>query len=157
MKKVKDIMTANPVCCSPQTPLQEVARRMVEQDCGCIPVVEAHSPPRPVGVVTDRDITVRAVAEGRNPTVLNASHVMTSPVVTVTPEMSVDECCKVMEDNLVRRVVVVDEQGSCCGIVAQADVALNTSRHKAAEVVRQVSEPTDIASVPAAAQHPPVQ
>jgi CBS domain-containing protein len=152
MKKVQDIMTAQPACCSPDTSLQEVARLMVEHDCGCIPVVETRSPPTPVGVVTDRDVCCRTVASGRDPLHMTAGEVMTSPAVTVTPDMSVDDCCQVMEDNLIRRVVVVDEQGSCCGIVAQADLAQHTAKQKTGEVVRKVSEPTEIASRPAAGQ-----
>lgn len=150
MKRVKNIMTANPACCSPDTPLAEVARLMVDHNCGCIPVVETHSASTPVGVVTDRDICCRSVAEGQNPVNMVARQVMTSPAVTVMPETSVDDCCQVMEDNLIRRVVVVDEQGECCGIVAQADVARHAAKSKTAEVVREVSEPTPIASRPAA-------
>lgn len=140
--QVRDIMTSNPACCTPDTPLTEVARKMVEHDCGEIPVVEDAATRRPVGVVTDRDITCRTVAEGRNPLDLTAKDCMSTPVVTVTPATSVDECCRTMEENQVRRVPVVDESGGCCGMVSQADIAREGSEAKAAAVVKDVSRPT---------------
>jgi len=142
--QTKDIMTESPACCGPDTPLPEVARMMVEHDCGEIPVVDVGK--KPVGVVTDRDITCRTVAEGKNPLELTAKDCMSSPVVTVTPETSVDDCCKTMEDNQVRRVPVVDESGACCGMVSQADVAQRGSKDDTADVVRDVSRPTETSS-----------
>lgn len=143
--QVSDIMTENPSCCTPDTKLQEVAQMMEENDCGCIPVVEGDTR-KPVGVVTDRDIVTRAVAQGKNPVEMTASDCMSSPVVTVTPETSVDDCCRVMEENQVRRVPVVDANGGCCGMVAQADVATKAGKQEAGGVVREVSEATNAAS-----------
>lgn len=119
-------------------PLRDVARLMVDFDCGEIPVVDRQAK-RPIGVVTDRDITCRAVANGRNPLDLSAKDCMTSPVVTVTPDTSVEECCRTMEEHQIRRVPVIDEAGSCCGIVSQADLALRTDAEHTAEVVKEVS------------------
>src|SRR5213592_4067100 len=116
-------MTRNPACCTADTNLQEVAMLMVEHDCGETPVVDSKKSMKLIGVITDRDITIRTVAEGKNPLEMTAGDCMSTPCATVTQEMSVDECCKVMEENKVRRVPVVDEKGSCCGIVAQADIA----------------------------------
>jgi CBS domain-containing protein len=137
--QVKDIMTREPACCMPDTNLQEVARLMVERNCGEIPVVENRQSMKPVGVVTDRDICCRTVAEGKNPLEMTAGDCMSGPCVTVTPEMSVEDCCRVMEENKIRRVPVVDENGACCGIVAQADIAQRASERETAEVVREVS------------------
>ena len=136
---VGEVMTKDPACCSPETSLQEVAQMMVDNDCGCIPVVNSGSN-EPVGTVTDRDIACRVVAEGKNPLDLTASDVMTSDVVSIRPDASLDECCKVMEDHQIRRVLVVDDQGCCCGIVAQADIAANASASDTAEVVQEVSK-----------------
>jgi CBS domain-containing protein len=144
--EVKDIMTPDPACCTPDTTLQRVAELMVENDCGEIPVVENAASMRPVGVVTDRDITCRAVAKGLNPLTLTASDCMTTPAVTVTPDTSLDECCRVLEEHQIRRVPVVDENGSCCGIVALADIAKHAKKRETAEVVREVSEPSSSAS-----------
>jgi CBS domain-containing protein len=144
--QVKDIMTRDLACCTPDTNLQEVARLMVDCDCGEIPVVENRQRMRPVGVVTDRDICVRTVAEGKNPLQMTAGDCMSSPCVTVTPEMSVEECSRVMKENKIRRVPVVDGSGACRGIVAQADIAQHATKQETAEVVREVSQATRSAS-----------
>lgn len=137
--RVRDIMSRNVACCTPETSLPEVARMMVDNDCGEIPVVSLTG--NPIGVVTDRDITCRVVAEGKNPLLMEAGDCMTTPCVTVTPETSLDECCEVLESNQIRRVPVVDEMGACCGIVSQADIARNASKSETAKVVKKVSEP----------------
>lgn len=102
--KVQEIMSTNPVCCSPTSTIQEPAR-MTDCDCGEIPVVDAQR--EPVGVVTDRDIACRAVASGKGPNT-PVQHVMSSPAITVSTDTSVDECCKVMESKQIRRVPVVE-------------------------------------------------
>ena len=137
---VKDIMTKEPACCMPETTLQEAAKMMVDNDCGCIPVIENNGNKKPVGMITDRDITIRTVADGKNPLEMTVADVMSKNVVTVTSDSSVEDCCNLMEKNQVRRVAVVDENGGCCGIVAQADVAINAQGDKTAEVVQEVSK-----------------
>lgn len=138
--KVQEVMTKNPACCTPAASLQEVAQMMVDHDCGSIPVVENDNTRVPFGVVTDRDICCRIVAKGLNPLDLTASDAMTSNVVTVTPEMSLEECCNIMEERQIRRVLVVDETGGCCGVIAQADIAAHASNETTAEVVQEVSK-----------------
>ncbi len=138
--QVKDIMTADPACCTADTSLQEVAQMMVDHDCGCIPIVENKDSKVPVGVITDRDIATRVVAKGKNPLDLTAGDAMTASVVSVTPETSLEECCNLMETEQIRRVTVVDSNGGCCGIIAQADIANNASERKTAEVVQEVSK-----------------
>jgi CBS domain-containing protein len=137
---VKEVMTGEPTCCTPDTGLQEVAQMMVECDCGCIPVVDNYDSKMPVGMITDRDITCRAVAQGKNPLDLTAGDAMTASVFSVTPETSLEDCMNLMEKSQVRRIAVVDEKGAVCGIVAQADVALSASKKDTAEVVQQVSQ-----------------
>jgi CBS domain-containing protein len=144
--RVKDIMTADPACCISETGLQEVAQMMVVHDCGEIPVVEDKETKLPIGVITDRDIVCRTIARGINPLDLTVADCMTKPCVTVTPDMTIEECSRIMEENKIRRVPVVDASGSCCGIVALADIALHAKRSVAAEVVKEVSEPTSAAS-----------
>jgi len=143
---VKDMMTRDPVCCTGDTPLPDVARMMVDKDCGEIPVLENKYSKVPIGVVTDRDIVCRAVANGLNPLELTAVDCMSKPIVTVTPEMSLEEACRIMEEKLIRRIPVVDDTGACVGILAVADVALNTGKNVAGHIVREVSEPTNSAS-----------
>ena len=116
--QVKDFMTPDPACCTPDTALQRVAEMMVEHDCGEIPVVENVASMRPIGVITDRYITCRTVAKGLNPLTLTVADCMTTPCVTVTPDTSLAECCRILEENQIRRAPVVDASGACCGIVA---------------------------------------
>jgi CBS domain-containing protein len=136
---IKDIMTENPACCTPDTQLQEVAKLMVDCDCGCIPVVDSEDSKMPIGMITDRDITCRVVAQGKNPLDLTAGDAMTSTVVSVTPNTKLEDCMKLMEESQIRRIAVVDEKGMVCGIVAQADVANNAGARQTAEVVQEVS------------------
>lgn len=144
--EVRDVMTTDPACCTSETGLQEVAQMMVDHDCGEIPVVESKGTKRPIGVITDRDIVCRAIARGLNPLDLTAADCMTKPCVTVTPDMSLEECGRILEENKIRRVPVVDGDDSCCGIVAVADIALYAKINVAAEVVKEVSEPTAASS-----------
>ena len=138
--KVKDVMSRNASCCGRDTPLQDVAAMMVDCDCGEIPVADARG--HLLGVVTDRDITCRAVAQGRNPLQMIAADVMTSPAITVEADATVKDCCDVLERNQIRRVPVVDAAGACIGIVSLADIAREASGRKTAEVVKEVSKPS---------------
>ena len=140
--RVKELMSPDPACCTRDTNLQEVARLMCDYDCGEIPVVDDRKSLRIVGVVTDRDITCRAVAKGVNPLEMTAESCMSSPVVTVTPDTSIDECCRLMEEHQIRRMPVVDPELRCLGIVSQADVALSAGPMKTAEVLAEVSKPS---------------
>ena len=139
--KIKEAMTSDPACCTPDAPLREVAGMFVDHDCGAIPVVNDLVDREPIGIVTDRDIACRAIAKGKNALDLTARDCMTSPCVTISEGETLDACCELMEEKRVRRVIVVDGRGRCCGIVSQADVARHASKGKAGEVVREVSEP----------------
>jgi|SRR3954447_10225939 len=136
----KELMTANPACCTATTSLQDAARMMAKHDCGEIPVIERQDARRIIGVVTDRDIVVRGVAEG-NCATMNVGAVMSSPAVTVNERDNLDEVVRVMETNRIRRVPVVDQKGECCGIIAQADIARTGSRKETGDLVREVSAP----------------
>jgi len=140
--RVKDVMTPDPAICTPDSTLQRIAEMMVEHDCGEIPVVADIASMIPIGVVTDRDITCRTIAKGLNPLTMTVAECMSQPCITVHPDMSLDECCRIMEDNKIRRVPVVDASGACCGIVALADIAKHAAKREAGEVVKEVSEPT---------------
>lgn len=138
--QVRDIMTENPACCAPETSLEDVARMMADKDCGEIPVLDERG--RPLGVVTDRDIACRAVARGKDPGSTAARDVMTGSVITTTPDASLEDCLARMEQNQIRRVPVVDENGVCRGMISQADIARTAPEHETAELVRDVSQPT---------------
>ncbi|HOA74651.1 MAG TPA: CBS domain-containing protein [Phycisphaerae bacterium] len=140
-------MTRDPACCEPDSTVQQAAQLMVDCDCGEIPVIESEQTRRIVGVITDRDIACRVVAQGRDPRGTKVREVMSSPVVTVTPETTVEECCRIMEQNQVRRVPVIDQSNRCCGIISQADIAQTADEHETAEVVKDVSRRTESASM----------
>jgi predicted transcriptional regulator len=113
---------------------------MEENDCGLIPVVESLTSKKPIGTVTDRDIALRAVARGGDGS-LRASDIMTTGIATVRPETSIEQCFDVMEDNEIRRVLVVDDDGKLCGIVAQADIVqADTNPMRTNKVIREISE-----------------
>ena len=145
--QLQDLMTAQPAFCTPDTPLQQVAAMMIEFDCGCIPVLENAETLRPLGVVTDRDICCRTVAVNMNPLEMTAIEVMSGPALTLSLEHSLEDCQRVMEKYQVRRLVILDEEGRCTGIVAQADLALDAPQEVTAEVVRTISQPAHAAVV----------
>lgn len=137
--QVKDIMTFDPACCTPDASLMEVARLMLDYDCGEIPVIENEDTRIPVGVVTDRDIVCRTLAVELDPTGMGAGDIMSVPVVTVTPETGFEECKRVLEEKQIRRLPVVDKNGAICGIVALADIIKYATKDDAGEVLQEVS------------------
>jgi len=139
--RARDVMTPQPRCCTPDTSLEEVARMMVDYDCGAIPVVDDLVSMRPVGMITDRDIVTCEVAFGRNPIERDVRDCMTAPPITISEHASLDDCVRTLELGQIRRLIVVDGDGRCCGIVAQADVASHASKRLAGELLRRVSEP----------------
>ena len=144
--KVSDIMTPSPATCHADTTLKEVARLMLQCDCGAIPVVHPGTN-EPVGIITDRDITIRTIAEGRNPIELKTSDCMTSPVESISCEASLDECTDKMEASQVRRMIVVDQDNRICGIIAQADIAMYAPTEETAELVQDVSAPAPMPTI----------
>lgn len=139
--RVTEIMTADPVCCTPEMPLSAVARLMADNDCGEIPVVDQPENRILLGVVTDRDIVCRAIAKSKDPEETSAGDVMSAPAVSVDQGADLDECCEKMERHQIRRMPVVDGAGKILGIVAQADIALKTSAQETGRIVRDISQP----------------
>lgn len=137
--KVNEIMTKTPACCLPETSLREVAHLMVQNDCGAIPVVENFETNKPLGIVTDRDITISTLPDGKNALEMSAAEIMTYPVVSIKHDAELDECCNTMEHHKLRRMIVVDDAGCCCGIVAQADIARSAPMNATAALVQDVS------------------
>lgn len=139
--RIRDLMTKDPVTCGPDTELVVAARLMADSDIGAIPVVENEHSRRPVGVITDRDITTRVVARGDNPRDRRVRDAMTPQTVTVTADASVDDASQEMARRQLRRLVVVDENGAVMGVVAQADLALHAPAQQTGQVVKEISEP----------------
>ena len=137
-KLARDFMTSDPACCRPHTTLDQVAKMMVQYNCGEIPVLDSID--RPIGVVTDRDIVCRLVAEGKNPMAYPAESCMSESVVCVRARASIREVIETMERHQIRRVPVVDDEGCCVGIISQADVASAARPGQVGELVREVSD-----------------
>jgi CBS domain-containing protein len=135
--RARDVMTPDPACCSPHATLDEVARLMLQYNCGEIPVIAASD--EVVGVITDRDIVCRVVAQGKNPQGHTADSCMTPRVVTAFIDDSIDDVVAAMEKHQIRRVPVLDESGRCAGIIAQADVARQATANTVAELLRRLS------------------
>ncbi len=144
--KVEEIMTENPVYATLNESLHDVAQKMNEYDCGSLPVIENKENKKPIGVITDRDITIRTIAHNQNPMHKIAGEVMTENVITVTPQTSVKDCCNRMENNQIRRIIVVDDTGELTGIVAQADIARKAPSVETVELVRDISEPSQMSA-----------
>jgi CBS domain-containing protein len=141
--RVGDIMTPDPACCTAGSTAQEAAQLMKEYDCGSIPVVETRESKRLVGTVTDRDLAVRGLAEGRGPDTL-VRELMTEAPITTAPEDEVEVVREVMVARRVRRVPVVDGNGKVVGIVAQADIAREdgaASDQEVGRIVEAISDP----------------
>ena len=136
---IKDVMTANPTCCKPTDKLDSVAKLMLDHDCGEIPVCDGT---KLVGVITDRDITCRAVAVGKTPMAVPASDVMTRDVHTIAQDDKLEDALELMEKKLVRRLPVVDDNGRIVGIVSQADLVAKAPTLKVARAMKSVSQKT---------------
>lgn len=141
--RVKQIMTPDPATCTPESTAREAAALMRDHDCGSIPVVEGGK--RLIGTVTDRDLAVRGLAEGKGPEA-RVRDLMTPDPATCLPEDEVENVRQVMVQALVRRVPVVDEDGLLVGIVAQADIAREegaATDREVGRIVEAISEPRD--------------
>jgi CBS domain-containing protein len=144
--KAREIMTANPACITPDATAQEAARLMAECDCGVIPVVEDTQSKHLVGVVTDRDLALRGLAQGMGADARVRDLMTTNPNCCGLDD-DVKDVERTMADRQVRRVPVVDEQGRCQGMIAQADLARAAERRRGvsdkevARVVEKISEP----------------
>jgi len=137
MSNVSDIMSTDVHSIEPQETLREAAKRMQALDVGALPVCSGR---QLLGMVTDRDITVRGVAEGLHPDQACVSDVMSSSIEFCTAEQDTQEVMRLMGNKQVRRLPVVDEHGKLVGIVSLADLALRQPGH-IDETVRQISEP----------------
>ena len=140
--KAQEIMARNPRCVTPRTSVQEAARLMKSEDVGALPVVESDNSQKLVGIITDRDIALRVVAEGRDAAGVVVSDVMSKGATTAKASDNVDDVMKVMGREQVRRIPIVDDRDQLVGIVSQADVVLKAkSDSKSEHTVEKISEP----------------
>ncbi len=141
--QIRDIMTKDPVCVTPGTTVRDAAKLMQREDTGIIPVVESEGTKKLVGVVTDRDIAIRVVAEGRDGETRVNDVMSSSRLATLRPDADVDDVMDTMADQQVRRVPIVDDRGILVGIVAQADIVRKArDDSKAERTVEKISEPS---------------
>lgn len=142
--RLDECMTKGVECIRPEATLQEAARKMRDLDVGTLPVCGDDE--RPLGILTDRDITVRAVANGQNPASAKVEDSMTSSVVYCYEDQAVDEAVRLMEDQQIRRVVVLDRDMRLTGIISLGDLAVSGSKERelAAEALEAISTSTPL-------------
>jgi CBS domain-containing protein len=142
--RAQELMTPKPACATPDDTVRRAAQVMADNDCGCLPVVESGAEGRVIGVITDRDIALRGVAKGKGPDT-TVREVMTPDPACCRSDDDVRDVEQVMGDRQVRRVVIIDDDGRCTGIVSQADIARAAGRdvtdQDVARVVERISEP----------------
>jgi CBS domain-containing protein len=142
MKTCNEVMTKNPVCCLPSDIVSKVAELMKSRDIGPIPIIENEQTMKLVGIVTDRDLALKIVADGRDPKTTKAEAVMTREVVTCRGEDDMQNALDAMFGHKLRRIPVIDNNNRIVGIIAQADVATRVDQpEKTAAMVRGISQP----------------
>ena len=138
--QLKDIMTPKPECVSPDDTLQDAAARMRDLDVGPLPVCGDDD--RLAGMITDRDITVRAVAEGKDPKTTRVREVMTEEIIYGFEDQDIQEAARTMQERQVRRLLVMNREKRLVGIVSLGDLATESGdKQKSGEVLQDVSEP----------------
>jgi CBS domain-containing protein len=139
MHSIRDVMTGNVRTVDASATIVEAARMLAEAGVGSLPVVEDG---RPIGIVTDRDLVVRVLAAGDDPTSVRVRQIVSSPLVSIASDRSVDEAIFLMSSNRIRRLAVVDE-GRLTGLVSQADIARHESADVAGLAVARISQPDE--------------
>jgi CBS domain-containing protein len=143
MKKCSEVMTENPTCCLPTDAASKAGGLMKSENVGSIPVIESEQTKKLIGIVTDRDLALQIVAQGRDPKSTKVADVMTQKIVTCRAGDDVQKALDAMSEFQLRRIPVVDEQDRIIGIIAQADVATRVDQPaETAEVVKEISQPT---------------
>lgn len=141
--KCRDIMTKDPVFCQASDTPTIAAKLMEKHDVGVLPVVGNLRSEKLVGIVTDRDLTMKVVAAGIDPRATTVSEMMTRPVVTCSPDDDYQTALELMERHQLKRIPAIDASGRVVGMISLADVALRIpDEMKTAEVVRSVAQPT---------------
>lgn len=134
--RVRDAMTVDPATCGPSTPLRQIAAMMRERDCAAIPIVRNGEV---LGIITDRDIATRAVARGWNAPEVPAAVVMSSPLIAVHPDETFEDAARIMMENHVHHLPVIDSDGRLLGIIAQSDLGRRMSNRELGRLARETS------------------
>ena len=134
-----EVMTKDPKTCAPTDTVQRAAQLMKTEDVGPIPIVGDNG--KLEGIITDRDIVLKVVAEGQDPKTTKLADVMSTDLITCTTDGDIEKTLDLMEDNQVRRIPVVDASGRLVGIISQADIATRLDEpEKTAELVEDISK-----------------
>lgn len=136
-RSVRDVMTPNPACVSEKDTIRDVARIMAREDTGVVPVVDGK---KVIGLITDRDIVVRLVAEGKDPANARVNEAMTKSVRSVREDTAVNEVLNLMSDAEIRRVPVVNQNNEIVGIVSLGDISRTNRDGKVGETVEKISQ-----------------
>lgn len=139
--KIREIMTRDPVCCIPEDNAQKVAAMLRDRNIGSMPVVLDQSSRKLVGVITDRDLCCKVVAQGLDPATTKIDRVFSLQPVSCRDGENVTACEQLMQEHQIRRIPVVDGEGRCIGIVSQADLALHEKPEKVSRTVAEISKP----------------
>jgi CBS domain-containing protein len=141
MKKCSEVMTKNPFCCLPNDSVEKAALMMKKENIGSIPVIETEHTKKLVGIVTDRDLALKIIAEGLDAKSTKVNDVMTHKVVTCLADDDLQKALDAMADHKLRRLPIVDTDNKIVGIIAQADVATRVDQpDKTAEMVKEISQ-----------------
>ena len=140
-KKCRDVMTEDLVFCTPGDAVSEVAKMMKREDIGPVLIVDSARSKTLVGIVTDRDLAIKVVGEGRDPQKTRVEDVMTRKLITCHADDNVENAMKAMAQYQLRRIPVVNENMKLVGIISQADVATRVDEpERTAEVVKEISQ-----------------
>lgn len=142
MKTCNQLMTENPKCCLPSDMVEKAAQLMRAENVGSVPIIQDQQSKRLIGIVTDRDLALKVVAEGRDSKSTKLETVMTRNPVTCRPDDNIEKALAAMTEHQLRRIPIVAEGHQVLGIIAQADVATQLQKpSKTAEVVQEISKP----------------
>jgi CBS domain-containing protein len=143
MKKCSEVMTKAPACCLPADAVLKAAQWMKKENVGSIPVIESEQTKKLIGIVTDRDLALKVVADGRDANSTKVADVMTHKVVTCHVDDDLQKAVDAMAVHQLRRMPVVDNEHKIVGIISQADVATRTNQpEETAKMVKDISQPT---------------
>jgi CBS domain-containing protein len=141
MKTCESVMTKNPVCCLPSDTVESVAQLMKRENIGSLPVIESEHSRKLIGIVTDRDLALKVVAEGRDATSTKVDEVMTRQVVTCHGGDDLQKALDAMSGHQLRRIPIIYKENEIMGIIAIADIATRGNRpEKTAAVVKDISQ-----------------
>lgn len=139
MTKCSDVMTGEVDCCTPDTTVDQVAKLMKILNVGPIPIIETTKSRKLVGLVTDRDLVIRVLADGKEPQKVKVGEIMTTKPIVCSPDSKIDDALRLMERHQVRRIFIVDDSNQLIGIISEADIATRLRKpNKTAEFVEAV-------------------